>query len=420
MKVDLHLDSNVLMQQTGAITPHLAIHLNNGKTKATYGFMGGLWGWHRFNIKVENGYFLDGKLFYNKREVIEGNKTIVFIVQPRNNYNYIDTFKIKIPKPVAVKVAHIPYSKLAPNMPIQMTLEAVFDNGKRVSTNRYKEHFLWKLFKLEHEGKTKDNNIIWIKSKAPKIIDEALIKAVYQYDSCVTYTAKIPMDYRAKYTFNFNGRRGKRGYNGSDGSGCRNSSGDGDHGSEGGNGRRGKNGQELKVYCDVVYKNNMGHLVVKILGETHKEFAIVNADGGAIFISSKGGIGGRGGTGGDGADGRDEDGNDAAGLGGDGGDGGTGGKGGIGGTISIFTTNAAAPYLSLITIDNSGGEGGAGGYGGDAGRGGTVVDEDGRCSRESSGSGGYSASDGDRGQNGSRAKITILPDEKIKKVMGLD
>lgn len=418
VKVNLQLDTTELMQQTGSITPDLVIQLNNGKAKTTKGFS--FWSWNRFKVSVENGSFKNGKIIYNPTNIIKNNKTITLIIQPKNNANYTDTFKIEVPKPIAIKAFASPNSRLIPNFPIKIDLEIKYTNGKTLTS--WENDSLWNLFALEQEGRPLINNFIWVKDRAPRIIDSVHIKVTYKRDKSVSSKAYIPITYKKNYHFTFNGGNGFNAFNGNDGQRaykCTENNRFSGRGNSGQTGEAGENGKDVSIYCDFVEKENHYYLRAKIVSGTAKQWVIVNVKGGRLKITTNGGNGGSGGDGGDGADGRDATTRRDASFGGSAGNGGRGGAGGNGGTVTIYATQKAKAFLNIISVENNGGLGGKGGERGRRGKGGFDENEPFliKLLGLNNGLRGTNGSNGNIGVNGPLKKVVVLSNEEIKRII---
>lgn len=421
VKVALMVDSVAMVSQRGYIPAGFSIKLNNGKTKATAGLANGMWGWGRFIVKAENAVFTDGNLVYDPADVLANNKKIRLIVRPRNNANYTDTFIVDIPKPVKVDLGYSQQSVLAPEHPIKMTLNVLYDNGYIVSSTKGDGSFLWDLFDLEYDGKTEKRNTIWVENPAPKLLEGTRVGVRYKYNDTIVTETFVPIDYKVSYAFNYSGEQGQTGWDGDDAYGykCSNNSQNGQDGNHGNPGGHGENGKNVLIYTDIVYRDDASFLLVKIVAANRTKTLYINMDGGKIGIDCRGGKGGNGGDGGRGSDGASETKKHEAGNGGNGGSGGSGGNGGNGGTVIVYTTKAAKPYLGLIQIDNRGGDAGSGGEGGKSGRGGskekaTFFEILFGTNRGFRGSEGYR---GNKGNDGPPLQILVLPDNTIRKVI---
>lgn len=421
VKVNLIIDSLEAIKQEGYIAMGLAIKLNNGKKKATFGYANGSWDWWRFKIKAENAIFSEGFLIYNPQEVIGQKKQIRLFIQPRNNANYTDTFNVEIPQPVKATLSVSKNEPFAPGYPIELNLSVVFNNGSRINTQNEQGKFLWNLFDIKYNGQVIKNGIIIPPNNAPAFIKIARAKTVYKYNKEIFSDLEIPLNYKASYIYNFDGGSGHTGSNGANGRGTY--QGRASDGQSGGNGGAGQNGYNINVHVLRERHEDQDYLLVKIEAAGRKtEMVYINTQGGRITISNSGGKGGRGGTGGCGEYGENETEKTAAGQGGNGGNGGTGGNGGNGGNVYLYIDSTAMQYLSLLRIINGGGEGGDGGSGGASGRGGSSKG-DSFLTALLGGNRGYAGNDGNSGNwglAGNPIQITQMDRKTLGKIMGIE
>jgi hypothetical protein len=420
VKLSLLVDTSTALQQTGLIPAGFKIKLHNGKNKATWGYADGTWAWGKFKVTAENATLHEGNLVYNPAEIFGKNKQIKLIVEPKNNNSYKDTFYIDLPRPVMVSAYYKEGTTLAPGHFIQTGLIAVFDNGKIFNTADANGAFLWQLFTVTYKGQPLKNGLLYVAPRAPVFEDNLVVNAQYKYTDSINSQQQIELDYKAHYSFSFDGAKGGNGGNGNDGSYGSTSGRNGSAGGDGGYGGHGSNGNNVKVYCQVVKKGEQKFLVTRMEAAGSVEHAIINVDGGHINISCRGGAGGDGGQGGTGGSGADAQDKLSAGIGGEGGRGGGGGNGGNGGVVTFYGDEEAFLFFNLIQIDNSGGAAGNAGTGGRGGRGG--VEEKASFwsilfggTRGSHGNKGWN---GNRGANGPHPEKILISTHTLQQIMG--
>lgn len=348
----------------------VTIKQRNGKIKKTTGLNHGYLGWRKFEVEVQDGNFYNDTLVFNRDKLAKNGNRVHLTINPIRKKEIKKRFFIQVPYITDLKIDYDTSAFLALGFAIPLQLTARYNNDKVYQTqnNTGAFHLHWQSFTLFVNNQPEHNNYVYIPRDTKEIMDTVRVFAFYNYNDSINCHLNIPLNYKADYTFNFSGFNGSNGYKGNNASGTY--QGNGNDGEDGSDGSDGGNGEDIEVFVesDLLHEDTL--LRITACSRSTTEFAIINASGGSLLISNKGGNGGYVGEGGDGSDGEDETDSTAAGYGGNGGRGGYGGNGGNGGDVVFYADSVAGFFLNRITVENTGGQGGLGGRGDKKGGGG--------------------------------------------------
>ncbi|WP_348620476.1 hypothetical protein [Pedobacter lusitanus] len=407
----LEYDPAVLRIKGNSLPIGIVVISDKGQKTQTKGFLNGVDNWSKYKIEVDSGNYSNGKIKINGNwKVYKKGDSLTVNVYTKNWFlggKEKWLFRQKIPYNYETNINILTtgnFSK-APGDHVQFGVRKHFDNkmfiDKWAPVKKNLKDFIF-MFNGVHISKSKgdlkiDNDPTQIKNGKIQLI------TLLAKNTAITDTLNVLLDYVANYQFNTQS-----------------------------NGRAYDLNVTADIYPDSVINAKL--LKIKIQNDaTHKTYHYwVNANGGSIAISSKGGNGSDGLNGTDGAPGTpgssgtvstniktviNSDGTTTTttdivtGQGGDGGNGQDGGKGqdgdsgGDGGNIIINYSPAVTPYLKLIKVFNIPGKGGSGGKGGKGGTGGTGG------SGNPNGNAGLNGQDGRHGfdgSNGRKGKVTFI------------
>ncbi|MEL6558826.1 MAG: hypothetical protein AAFQ94_11630 [Bacteroidota bacterium] len=340
--------------------------------------IGGKLGMRNFQIAVSGGEFRAGKVFINRDNFQQPLKIEVYA---RKFQDVTSDVTLPLHQEKQIIVNQLPMGHAAPGEKYRLKIEAVFDNGDRLTVGKRK--LPYSRYRIEINGGKIRRGLVTITDDIDRITNHQIETVISpRHNRLMEQRDYFRLDYKKNYrfyAFGFSGFFGSSGLCGSQGA-------DGEHGDF---------GPDLYVFLTVAFDSLLQQeLLYAEVSKSSEVFKyLINPQGGSLSVRSDGGDGGRGGRGGDGrsgADGEDgqviikrEDINDStyrevkivyAGQDGEdgepGGDGGYGGDGGDGGNIYVEFTLAAEQYLHLFRFTSLGGNGGFAGLGGSGGRGG--------------------------------------------------
>jgi hypothetical protein len=378
----------------------------DGKTPPKNIGYSGSGGFGKYHVEVDSGSFSSGNVKVHDSKLYKKGDSITVNVYTRKWFlggrgKFLTNRKIPYNYEDSIVVMTNSNSGRFPGGHIKFGIRTIFDNHQSAELwypvkKKNRNNFL-----LGFEGgnlsRSKGD---WKINPDPTQINEDEVKlfARLAKDPVIGDTLRLLLDYKALFQYNISSS---------------------------------SDGHELDVTADAFYDPIISQELLKIelndVAEGRTYHYLVNTNGGAMNISSRGADGANGDNGVSGSDGRsgtdgplsrvaqtttNADGTTTTtyitvqGAGGNGEDGGPGGDGENGdngyngGDITIHYTPAAAPFLKLIgaiSIPGSGGLGGNGGSGGNGGNGGSGNPPGSSGSRGSDGRSGSSGVSGTRG-----------------------
>ncbi len=326
-----------------------------------------------YTISSDVGTIVDKKLNYNWIDASKNNHEIAVKAYHINRPNDIQTKRIKVRKPTKLQLSYKKHRGLAPGVAIPLYAKIHFDDD----TTEFVDDLRNSILSITSEDCNITKDAISIPADTALSKKSVMVKATYPYDSEITQSIEIPINYQVNQRFDFDGQKGY----------------DGNHGDH---------GKNVTVY---IKKKTDSLVNILIKTNTTQKQLITNLHKSKIHLDTNGGSGSRGVQGTDGKRGISSSDSRPAGNGHTGGQGGRGGDGGDGGFVQIYYQPSLpiTAIQNLISVSNLGGKGGPGGNGGSGGRGGRSDDNKKALEilfNTNGGGIGEKGVDGDLGSNG--------------------
>lgn len=294
----------------------------NGNTEKTYKLNHGLLSWNNFNIKVDYGTFRNGYVIFDRDKAYRQGKKIKIHITPKNNPLKTFDFEINIPFIKEIKLQYDTTSILAAGYEVPLFLIVTFSNGKVYQSNAsFHQSISWNFFCIKHDGEVLFPPVIKIPNRFDTISNSYQICAYALIDSSIKDSIALPLDYKARYRFDFNGLKGFD---------CLKNANEI-------NGGDGENAERLELLVEPYITDTDTFLKITGVAANKQDEAIINPKDGELTVFCNGGNGGSGCNGG------------------------SGGDGGNGGKVIIYCDKEAEKFLSSLYIENRGGFGGPGG-----------------------------------------------------------
>ena len=328
-----------------------------------------------YNVTSDVGMITDHKLYYTWAEAAKNKHQISIKAYHKNRPNDIQTKRIQVKKPIKLALRYESSVGTAPGSVIPLYAQLHFNDGTTKSVNTLENSLI--------STSSKDIQIENGRVNIPDSFDinktDIKIKATYNFDSKISDSITIPINYNLRQKFDY---AGKDGYN---------------------SGIHGEHGKNVNLYIKQL-SDSLVNILIKSNSEENR--LIANLYTSAISLNADGGLGGYGRAGIDGERGRDSNDSRPAEDGYPGTNGGRGGDGGNGGFVEVFyqPTLFLADIQKLISISNVGGKGGRGGRGGSGGKGGRSDDNETILDVLFNANGGNYGKDGEDGDYGSNGK----------------
>jgi len=247
-----------------------------------------------YTFSSDIGTVTNQQLKYSWIDAAKNDHKILVKAYHHKRPNDIQTKLIKTRKPIKLELNYRGHISVAPGILTQLYIKMYFDDNTYKYVNDLENSFIT----VTSEGNRITNNGILIPSSTALNKKSVKVKATYNFDSEISQSIKIPINYEINREFKFNGKKGYSGSNihlaanggdGSDGidgadgergddSSDSRPAADGYPGGHGGNGGNGGDGGAIEIY----YEPSLLFVDIKKL----------------ISISNVGGKGGRGGNGG--------------------------------------------------------------------------------------------------------------------------
>jgi len=332
-----------------------------------------------YTFSSDIGTATNQQLKYSWIDAAKNDHKILVKAYHHKRPNDIQTKLIKTRKPIKLELNYRGHISVAPGILTQLYIKMYFDDNTYKYVNDLENSFIT----VTSEGNRITNNGILIPSSTALNKKSVKVKATYNFDSEISQSIKIPINYEINREFKFNG---KKGYSG----------------------QHGQHGQNISVYV----KQKTDSLVsILIKSGSIQKNIIANLYHSNIHLAANGGDGSDGIDGADGERGDDSSDSRPAADGYPGGHGGNGGNGGDGGAIEIYYEPSLlfVDIKKLISISNVGGKGGRGGNGGFGGRGGRSDDNKKALEILFNLNGGNTGRRGTNGNYGANGRNGLLP-----------
>jgi len=339
---------------------------NSGIKWKTSG-LGGTYSWNNLDVKVKNGYFKKGYVFFERNEKV---KNVMVYINSIERPEIIDSVSVSIPYVTKIKLKSERDNLVATEKPT-LNCEITFSSNKTYSTKNNKTLYDKLLIETPDALMFTNNEYNWCHNFYDVFYNKATVKSYLKSNIAISDSISLPIDYASNLVFKVNGVYGRNGQNGEDGYDGTLEQPNGFHAGSGQNGENGYKGADVLLKIkSFPFDNDLIYKIDLYSANIHNKAFLNVSKGASIQIFSNGGKGGNGGDGGKGGNGIDGSSGISPGYGGDGGNGGNAGFGGNGGNITIVLDTLAEKSKQAIYIENSGAIAGLPGNYGKSGRGG--------------------------------------------------
>lgn len=403
-------DSTIALEVADKLPIGIILKQRNGKVKKTRGYAKGRYKWKKFDVKVSNGYFKKGTLYYDPAFLYQSKGFLNVEISPKRNPEIKRKLKIQVPQPVDMDMKVLTDGIIRPYTPSQYTLRVKYSNGKWYTHNSKGKPLTQHFAAVRINGIKQSHQTVELPHNTILPITHVSISVYTVGYNKLSKKFTFPVKYDIKKVVYIPVLDDHKGLDGSSGS-C-----NGGKGENGQSGSHGAHAPNVKVHLKLVHVKNDSLLHVKINARDYTSEHWISCNEGMIQLINRGGNGGSGGAGGRGGSGRDGTEKCEPGTGGEGGNGGNGGNGGDGGSVTIYCSEHTVSYSDRIEVDNKGGNGGTGGTRGRGGRGGYDPKDSfwvNLLIRGNRGSRGSWGRDGYDGENGPEKRIRIISRKQL-------